>query len=74
MKADLAIYSHVVDASGQCMSVSLILGFTLHFSSFDNLVSFYRSSLIYVALNSSIACYICMHYKLYATYFNAAIT
>ena len=33
MKADLAIYSHVVDASGQCMSVSLILGFKLDFSS-----------------------------------------
>ena len=44
VKADLAIYSHVVDASGQCMSVSLILGFNLDFSSCDNLVSFYKSS------------------------------
>ena len=26
VKADLAVYSHVVDASGQCMSVSLICG------------------------------------------------
>ena len=25
VKADLAIYSHVVDTSGQCMSVSLML-------------------------------------------------
>ena len=29
MKADVAIYSHIVDAPGQCMSVSLILGFNL---------------------------------------------
>ena len=33
MKADLAIYSHIVDVSGQRMSVSLILGFKLDFSS-----------------------------------------
>ena len=33
VKADLAIYSHVVNASGQCMSESLILGFNLDFSS-----------------------------------------
>ena len=35
VKANLAIYSHVVDASGQCMSVSLSLGFNLDFSSYD---------------------------------------
>ena len=29
VKACLVIYSHIVDASGQCMSVSLILGFKL---------------------------------------------
>ena len=40
LKAGLAIYSHKVDVSGQCMSVSLILGF----SSCDNLVSFCKSS------------------------------
>ena len=34
VKADLAIYSHIVDASGQCMSVSLMLGFKLDFSSY----------------------------------------
>ena len=28
VKEDLAIYSHIVDASGQCMSISLILGLT----------------------------------------------
>ena len=33
VKADLDIYSHEVNASGQCMSVSLILGFKLNFSS-----------------------------------------
>ena len=27
VKADLAIYSHVADASRQCMSISLIFGF-----------------------------------------------
>ena len=44
MEADLAIYSHVIDASGQCMNVSLILGFNLDFSSCDNLVGFSKSS------------------------------
>ena len=29
VKADLAIYSHIFDASGQCIIVSLILGFNL---------------------------------------------
>ena len=29
MKADLAIYSQVVDVSGQCMSVSLISGISV---------------------------------------------
>ena len=43
VKADLAIYSQVVDASGQYMRVSLILGFKLDFSSCDNLVSFCKS-------------------------------
>ena len=33
VKADLAIYSHVLDVSRQYMSVSLILGFKLDFSS-----------------------------------------
>ena len=45
VKADLAIYSQV-DASGQCMSVSLILDFNLNFSSCDNFVGFCKSSLI----------------------------
>ena len=44
VKADLAIHSHVVNASGQCISVSLILGFNLDFSSCDNLVGFCKSS------------------------------
>ena len=44
MKAHLAIYSHVVHASGQCMSESLILEYNLDFSSCDILVSFYKSS------------------------------
>ena len=52
VKADLAIYSHVVDASGQCMSVSLILGFNLDFSSCDNLVGFCKSSHNYSMLYS----------------------
>ena len=44
VKADLAIYSHAVDASGQCMSESLILGHNLDFSSCNILVSFCKSS------------------------------
>ena len=43
-KADLAIYSHTVDASGQWTGESLILGFNLDFSSCENLVGFYKSS------------------------------
>ena len=43
MKADLAIYSHAVDATGQCMSKSLILGHNLDFSSCDILVGFVNS-------------------------------
>ena len=44
VKADLAIYSHAVDASGQCMSESLILGHNLDFSSYDILIGFCKSS------------------------------
>ena len=44
MKVDLAIYSHTVDASGQCMSESLILGHNFDFSSCDILVDFCKSS------------------------------
>ena len=40
----LAIYSHVADASGQRMSVSLILSFNLDFSSCDKLIGFCKSS------------------------------
>ena len=49
VKADLAIYGQVVDASGQCMSISLILGFNLDFSSCDNLVGFCKSSHVYAS-------------------------
>ena len=48
VKVDLAIYSHVVDASQQCMSVSITLGFKLDFSSCDILVGFCKSSHIFV--------------------------
>ena len=47
VKADLAIYSHIADVSGQCMSVSLILGFNLDFMCFYNLVGFSKTSHIY---------------------------
>ena len=50
VKADLAIYSHIVDASGQCMSASFMLGFNLDFSSWDNLVGFCKSG--HISLNS----------------------
>ena len=40
VKADMAIYGHIFDASGPCMSVSLILVFNLDFSSCENLVGF----------------------------------
>ena len=43
-KADLAIYSHVVNASGQCMCESLILGHDLDFRSCGILVGFCKSS------------------------------
>ena len=59
VKADLAIHSYTVDASGQCMSESLILVHNLDFSSCDILVSFCKSSHIYSlgAVESSvIAC------------------
>ena len=48
VKADLAVYSHVVDVSGQCMSmnVSLIIGFTLDFSSCADWDGFCKYSLI----------------------------
>ena len=48
VKADLAIYSLEVDASGQCMSESLILGHNLDFSSGDILVGFCKSSHIQI--------------------------
>ena len=48
VKADLANYSHVVDATRQCMGASLILGFNLDFGSCDNLVGFCKSSHIFV--------------------------
>ena len=51
VKADLAIYSHVVDVSGQCRSVSLILDCNLDFNSCDNLVSFCKSSHMYHMLH-----------------------
>ena len=38
MKADLAIYSHTVDAAGQCMSELLMLGHNLDFSTCDILI------------------------------------
>ena len=44
VKADLAIYSHVVDVGGQCMSESLTLGHNLDFSSCNIMVGFFKSS------------------------------
>ena len=44
VKADLVMCSHVDDASGQCMSVSLILGFKMDFSSYAVWDGFYKSS------------------------------
>ena len=61
VKADLAIYSQIADASGQCMSVSLILGFKLDFSSCDNLVSFCKSSHICTYLCVCRYMYVCMY-------------
>ena len=48
MKVDLAIYSHAVDAAGQCMSESLMLGHNLDFSSCDILVGFSKSGHIFL--------------------------
>ena len=44
VKADLAMYSHAVDVSRQCMSVSLILDCKLDFSSCAIRASFRKSS------------------------------
>ena len=44
VKVDLDINRHIVDASGQCMSVPLIIASDLDFSSSDNLVSFCKFS------------------------------
>ena len=54
MKADLAIYSHAVDVSGQCMSESLTLGHNLDFSSCDIMVGFCKSSHIYTSASNGI--------------------
>ena len=47
MKADLTMYSHVLDISGRCMSVSLVLFIKLDFISCANWDSFCKSSHIY---------------------------
>ena len=44
----MAFYIHVVDVSGWCMSVSLILGLNLDFSSCDKLVDLCKSSHIQI--------------------------
>ena len=44
VKSDLAIYSHAVDAAGQCISESLMLGHNLNFSTCDILVGFCKFS------------------------------
>ena len=44
VKADRAMYSHTVDVSRQCMSVSLILGCKLDFNSCAIIASFCKSS------------------------------
>ena len=44
VKTDLGIYGHAVDASGQCMSESLILWHNLDFSSCEILVGLHKSS------------------------------
>ena len=48
VKADLAIYSHAVNAAGQCMSESLMLGHNLDFSTCDILVGFCKSDHIII--------------------------
>ena len=48
VKADLAIYSHAVDAAGQCMNESLMLGHNLDFSSCNILVGFSKSGHIFL--------------------------
>ena len=44
VKADLAMYSHTVDVSRQCMTVSLILGCKLDFSSYTIMGGFCKCS------------------------------
>ena len=50
VKADLAMYSYTVDASEQSLSVSLILGCKLDFSSCAIRAGFHKSSHIYVCV------------------------
>ena len=52
MKVDLAMYSYTVDVSRQCMSVSLILGCKLDFSSCAIRAGFRKSSHIYYIIKS----------------------
>ena len=63
VKAGLAIYSHAVDVSGQCISESLTLGQNLDFSFSDIMVSFCKSShiIIIFLLMKTYACYIATH-------------
>ena len=56
VKADLAMYSHTVGVSRQCMSVSLILGCKLDFSS-ALLGSVFANPVTYVDLITACSCY-----------------
>ena len=47
MKADLAIFSHVLGMSGQCLSVALMLGNKMDLSSCAIWTGFHKSSHIY---------------------------
>ena len=55
------LYGHILDVSGWCMSVSIILGFKLDFSSCVNWDGFCESSHIRIA---SVLCDYCQVVKL----------
>ena len=52
VKADLAIYSHIVDVSGKFMNVLLILDFKLDFISCAIRDDFCKSSHVYIDLKT----------------------
>ena len=59
MKADLAIYTHVLGVPGQYESVALMLSHKMDFNCCDNRDGFHKSSHIYICMY--VYMYVCMY-------------